>query len=40
MADNRAHFQFDWYVVSKRVVYLAGALFAAGLAAGSAGFYV
>lgn len=40
MADNRAHFQFDWYVVSKRVLYLAGALFVAGLVAGSAGFYV
>ncbi|MEJ7711313.1 MAG: hypothetical protein WKF84_15985 [Pyrinomonadaceae bacterium] len=37
MADNRARFQFDWYVVPKRALYLVGTLFLVGLAAGSVG---
>lgn len=39
MAD-RPHFQFDWYLIPKRAIYTAGALFFAGLLAGSLGLYI
>lgn len=39
MADNRARFQFDWYMVPKRAVYLAGFLLLCGVIAGGVGLY-
>lgn len=39
MADHRARFQFDWYTVPKRTIYLAGALLACVLVAAGSGVY-